>query len=63
MEQHLHDEVELHGERIGVAEMRKHWAWYVKGLPGASHFRSEAVRVGSVDEMLGLLREYRELLI
>jgi len=63
MEEHLRDEVELHGERIGIAEMRKHWAWYVKGLPGASHFRSKAVRAGSMDEMMRFLEEYGDWIV
>lgn len=30
---HLDRAVEFHGERLGVLEMRKHLAWYLKGLP------------------------------
>ncbi|SFV04168.1 putative TIM-barrel protein, nifR3 family [Alicyclobacillus macrosporangiidus] len=36
---HLHLLVEYKGEVIGVREMRKHAAWYVKGLPGAARMR------------------------
>lgn len=36
---HFELESALHGEKRGLLEMRKHIAWYVSGLPGASHFR------------------------
>jgi tRNA-dihydrouridine synthase B len=62
MADHLKEEVKLLGDYFGVAAMRKHWAWYVKGLPGASSFRGQAVRAGTISEMLGLLEEYRDYL-
>lgn len=37
---HFCMERELHGERQGLLEMRKHIAWYVHGLRGASQFRN-----------------------
>jgi len=39
------------GERIGIAEMRKHAAWYVKGLHNAARLRERAVRVGTLAEL------------
>ncbi len=36
---HVEMESALHGARRGLLELRKHIAWYVSGLPGASHFR------------------------
>ncbi len=62
MREHLSLEVLDKGERLGVAEMRKHWVWYVKGLPGASKFREKAVRMVSNDGMLALLDDYQEKL-
>ena len=37
---HFEIETALHGERQGLLEMRKHIAWYVHGLHGASVFRT-----------------------
>lgn len=37
---HMHLLVEHKGEVIGVKEMRKHAAWYIKGLPGAAEMRT-----------------------
>lgn len=37
---HMRLLVEHKGEVIGVKEMRKHAAWYIKGLPGAAEMRT-----------------------
>ena len=42
---HLDLMVESKGERRGVLEMRKHIVAYFRGFPGASHLRSELVRM------------------
>jgi tRNA-dihydrouridine synthase B len=34
----------------GIREMRKHLAWYSRGIPGASSFRAELVRVSTLEE-------------
>ncbi|HZG16142.1 MAG TPA: tRNA dihydrouridine synthase DusB [Candidatus Bathyarchaeia archaeon] len=51
----LHAErlVALKGERVGVLEMRKHAAWYLKGLPGATFTKN---LINSVETMDGLRR-------
>ncbi|MBQ6373393.1 MAG: tRNA dihydrouridine synthase DusB [Clostridia bacterium] len=36
---HFDLEVELYGEKRGLLEMRKHIAWYVHGMKGATRFR------------------------
>jgi len=38
-----------HGE-AGIREMRKHLAWYSRGIPGASAFRGDLVRVQTLDD-------------
>ena len=37
--EHLQEHYDLYGEYIGVRSARKHIAWYVASLPGASSFR------------------------
>lgn len=46
-----------HGEEMhrrkgdaGIREMRKHLAWYSRGIPGAAAFRGELVRVSTFDD-------------
>ncbi len=48
--------VEVKGERTAIWEMRKHAAWYVKGLRGAARLRERVNRAQTVDELKGTLR-------
>lgn len=52
--------VEYKGEYIGVREMRKHTAWYMKGLPGAAELRGRLNAAADLAGMERLLREYLE---
>ncbi|WP_330643397.1 tRNA dihydrouridine synthase DusB [Anaerotignum propionicum] len=50
--------IDYKGEYVGIREMRKHMAWYLKGLPGAAEFRGKLNYTESLEEMEGLLKEY-----
>jgi len=39
------------GERVGVAESRKHMAWYLHGMRGAAAARGEIMRVQTAEEL------------
>lgn len=39
------------GERVGLAEAKKHLAWYCKGLDGAATARGRIMQAGCFDEM------------
>jgi len=43
-----------------VVEMRKHIAYYVRGMRGASAFRSAATRASTAEEMVGMIRKFLE---
>ncbi|MGE5589218.1 MAG: tRNA dihydrouridine synthase DusB [Bacillota bacterium] len=58
--QHLRLLVEIKGEYIGVREMRKHAAWYTKGIPGAAAARTHFNAAETTAEMAGLLRSLLE---
>lgn len=45
------------GERA-LARMRKHVAWYLKGLPGASRVRERVNGARTLDQLEGILDEY-----
>jgi tRNA-dihydrouridine synthase B len=47
------------GERA-FARMRKHVAWYITGMPGATFLRKRVFEVGSYRELDDLLAEYRD---
>ena len=50
---------EQFGEKRAIREMKKHFAWYIKGLSGASHFRDRIFRAESSIEMRGIMEEAR----
>lgn len=50
------------GERVAVREMRKHAAWYIKGLRDATNVREEINRATTRDEVIRILTEYLSIL-
>ncbi|NPV72931.1 MAG: tRNA dihydrouridine synthase DusB [Pelotomaculum sp.] len=52
---HLDLLVEFKGEKVAVWEMRKHAAWYMKGLRGAARLREQVNRAGSPGEIREIL--------
>jgi tRNA-dihydrouridine synthase B len=55
---HLHMLVESVGEDAAAREMRKHVAWYVRGLPNSARVREQVNRTRGVEEMVERLRQY-----
>lgn len=55
---HFEIEVSLHGERQGLLEMRKHIAWYVHGLHGASQFRNHINTLECGEQVLEALDRF-----
>jgi tRNA-dihydrouridine synthase len=55
---HLRMMVNAVGADCAAREMRKHVAWYVKGLPNSARVREQVNRTRSVDEMVELLTSY-----
>lgn len=49
--------IEEKGERIGVAEAKKHLAWYCHGMEGAAAARGRLMQAASYDELAAILRE------
>lgn len=60
MRRHLELSCEFKGEQWGVIEMRKHFAWYVKGLPNASDVRQKFMKAVTRQEVLSVLEEFAE---
>ncbi len=50
--------IELKGERTGVLEMRKHVAWYIKGMRNATRIKEKVFAASTRDEIMNLLYEY-----
>lgn len=55
---HFDLETQLHGDKKGLLEMRKHIAWYVGGLPGAARFRETINTMVGADAVKNALREF-----
>ena len=55
MLRHARLQLKYKGEFIGIREMRKHFAWYTKGLKGSAKLREEINRVESYQELEELL--------
>ncbi|MGI6492720.1 MAG: tRNA dihydrouridine synthase DusB [Pelotomaculum sp.] len=55
---HLELLVQFKGERVAVWEMRKHAAWYTKGLRGAARLRDLINKARSREEITGLLQQF-----
>ncbi|POY37184.1 tRNA dihydrouridine synthase DusB [Solitalea longa] len=64
---HFMKSVEWKGEKVGIFEMRRHYANYFKGLPNSKDLRNRLVSLNSVVEINAVLDEisetYSEVLI
>jgi tRNA-dihydrouridine synthase B len=59
---HLAMLVATSGEAIAAKEMRKHVAWYIKGLPNSARVREQVNHTRSAAELSERLRDYLETL-
>lgn len=55
---HMDRLIRLKGERVAVQEMRKHAAWYLKGMPGSAKVRNRINHEETRDGMQAILFEY-----
>lgn len=57
---HLDFSVRWKGDRLGIFEMRRHYANYFKGIPDFKPFRTRLVEVETESEVLSILDEVTE---
>jgi tRNA-dihydrouridine synthase B len=55
---HMEMLVQYKGEKIAIREMRKHIAWYTKGLKKATILRRETNKLESQSQVISLLSDY-----
>ncbi|MFC0216092.1 tRNA dihydrouridine synthase DusB [Paenibacillus chartarius] len=55
---HMDRLVALKGEYTAVREMRKHLAWYLKGMPGAARVKDVIMEETKRDEMVRILQDF-----
>ena len=54
---HLMKSIEWKGDRLGIFEMRRHYAGYFKGIENSKEWRSALVRFDTLAEILDYLNE------
>lgn len=55
---HLDSAIRHKGERVGIIEMRKHIAWYVKGLKNSASLRDRINKINHKSDLEKVLTEY-----
>jgi nifR3 family TIM-barrel protein len=55
---HMDRLIDLKGEHIAVKEMRKHMAWYLKGLTGSARVKDVLMELTERDKMVDVLTEF-----
>jgi len=54
---HAEISIKVHGQKKGMLDIRKHFASYIQGFPGASKIRSQLVQVESIEEVEEILSQ------
>lgn len=54
---HLHKSYDWKGPVVGILEMRRHYANYLKGLPNIKEYRHKLVRLNTLEEIDAVLDE------
>jgi len=54
---HLYGSVKWKGQKLGILEMRRHYASYLKGLSHVKEFRNRLVTTENLSEIEGILHE------
>lgn len=59
---HMERLIKLKGEKVAILEMRKHAAWYLKGMPGNGSVRKLINQAETKDQLVEILLEYAKML-
>lgn len=59
---HVEKSVEWKGEKLGILEMRRHYATYLKGLRNAKEFRMQLVNAHDLEEVRSILAQSEAVL-
>jgi nifR3 family TIM-barrel protein len=57
---HMHRLIHLKGEKTAILEMRKHAAWYLKGLKGNGKVRKRINECETKEGLINILEEYTD---
>jgi tRNA-dihydrouridine synthase B len=56
---HIELAARLKGERVACLEARKHYAWYLKGVPHAGQFRSRIGQVSALEDIYRITEQIK----
>lgn len=56
--EHIDEMVKEYGEQRGIMQMRKHMAWYIKGMPDSSYWKPKFFSVSTYERMKQLIEIY-----
>ena len=45
--------------KVAVLEARRHYAWYLKGVPHASYYKQQLVQIENLKQLELIIREIR----
>jgi nifR3 family TIM-barrel protein len=62
IDRHYRLEMELYGEELAIKQMRKHFAWYLHGLPHAAKMRHEIFKMKTYAEIKNSFTQYADFL-
>ncbi len=51
---------EMKDEYIACLEARKHYAWYLKGVPYAGYFKTEITKIKTMDDIIRITKQIKE---
>ncbi|SFS60423.1 tRNA dihydrouridine synthase DusB [Sphingobacterium wenxiniae] len=57
---HLTKSIEWKGDKLGIFEMRRHYANYFKGIPNFKEYRMKLVGLNTYEEIIEVLEEIQE---
>lgn len=60
---HLKNVVEYYGENRGTSIMRKHLAWYLKGMPYTAEVKNKINQLSDLNSLITLLNKYQKSLL
>lgn len=60
IKKHLQGSVEWKGQSLGILEMRRHYANYLKGLPSIKEYRTKLVTLKELEAIFALLEEINQ---
>ena len=59
---HFSDHLDYRGEKVGIPQMRKHLAWYLKGLPNCTGVKELIFQKQTKKEVMEILTDYQRYL-